>query len=97
MIRHQNPDYQETMLKLEALRNSAKEILLEIDRKFGPVGGQRQVMDGGEEVKTSNGNILIQDYESDEFRTIEDDELSLQRIGMVLDNTACNLGLWRNH
>lgn len=94
MVKNTDPKYTNIINKLEKLRADAIAIAVEIDAEFGPIGGWRQVMDGEEAVQTQNGEILLREYESESFYPIAIQSTNLTRLGMLLDNSATNLGLW---
>ena len=89
MIRHHlHKDIQE---KLLTLRQTAKDLTLEIS-KIGPVGGRLQLGDSLIELSAVDGKI--EQEVDEEKREIQEEEMSLKKLGSILDNTATNLGLW---
>lgn len=78
--------------RLLALRAVALELAKDISLE-GPIGGSLQVADGGESYQFNKGEFSGENYDREQL--LEDD-LGLCRLGAILDNTAINLGIWRN-
>ena len=97
MIRNTDTKYQALVSRLEELRREARELAVHVATEFGTISGVIQIADGDEEIKAlADGRVVFRGYDDGGFSEVADEQLSLTRLGALLDSSATNLGLWHN-